>query len=237
MGRHLVCLTYDFDALSIPIAKGTTTPTPLSRGEFGLVGAARIRRLLKDHGIPATFFVPGHTVESFPEAVRGLVEDGHEIAHHGWTHRRPADLTREEEAEELARGSRAIEALAGKPPRGYRSPSWDLSPHTLELLMAQGFLYDSSLMGHDYQPYRPRIGDETPLLEPARFGRETSLVELPVSWSLDDYPSFEWSVTTSGALNPGLASWRAVLENWCADFDYLAETEAPGPRRRGGRCR
>ena len=224
MPRHLICLTYDFDALSLPLAKGTTTPTPLSRGEFGLVGVERIRRLLKANDIRATFFVPGHTIESFPDIVRSLVEDGHEIGHHGWTHRRPADLDRDEEERELLRANEAIERISGHRARGYRSPSWDLSEHTLDLLLANGFAYDSSLMGHDIAPYRPRTGDSTPLLEPARFGRAVDLIELPVSWSLDDYPHFEWSVTSGGALNPGLMPWRAVLENWTADFDYMTET-------------
>jgi len=222
--RHLVCLTYDFDALSLPIAKGTLSPTALSRGEFGLVGIERIRLLLADRHIKATFFVPGHTIESFPGSVTPLVEAGHEIAHHGWTHRRPNDLSRAEEAEELDRGIAAIRGIAGRPPTGYRSPSWDLSPNTLELLVERGFAYDSSLMGHDYLPYRPRLGDTAALLEKATFGRETPLIEMPVSWSLDDYPHFEWSVLSGGALNQGLAHWRGVVDNWTADFDYMRET-------------
>src|SRR3546814_6246914 len=100
MPRHVVCLTYDFDALSLPIAKGATSPTALSRGEFGLVGVERIRLLLRDRRIPATFFVPGHTIESFPGSVAPLVEAGHEIGHHGWTHRRPNDLSQAERSEE-----------------------------------------------------------------------------------------------------------------------------------------
>lgn len=225
MPRHIVCLTYDFDALSLPIAKGALTPTALSRGEFGLVGVERIHMMLLDRRIPATFFVPGHTIESFPSSVEPLVEAGNEIGHHGWTHRRPNDLSREDEAEELDRGIAAIRALTGKAPVGYRSPSWDLSPHSLDLLIERGFEYDSSLMGHDYRPYRPRIGDATPLLEPARLGTETPLIEMPVSWSLDDYPHFEWSVLSGGALNPGLAHWRGVVDNWIADFDYMRETQ------------
>ena len=152
MPRHIACLTYDFDALSLPIAKGMVSPTALSRGEFGLVGVERIHLLLADRHIPATFFVPGHTIESFPGAVTPLVEAGHEIAHHGWTHRRPNDLSLEDETQEVIRGIASIRSITGKPPVGYRSPSWDLSPHTLSLLMEHGFEYDSSLMGHDYRP-------------------------------------------------------------------------------------
>jgi len=228
MGRHLVCLTYDFDALSLPIAKGTTSPTAISRGEFGLVGVERIRALLGREGIRGTFFTPGHTIESFPDPVRALIGDGHEIGHHGWTHRRPNDLSREEEETELVRGIEAIKRLTGTAPAGYRSPSWDHSDHTIELLLRHGFRYDSSLMGHDHHPYRARTGDRTPLLEPAVLGEPTDLIEIPVSWSLDDYTHFEWSVTSGGQLAPGLKSWRDVLDNWSADFDYMKRTEGWG---------
>jgi peptidoglycan/xylan/chitin deacetylase (PgdA/CDA1 family) len=221
-GRHIVCLSYDFDALSIPIARGTTTPTPLSRGEFGLVGAARILDLLARHALPASWYIPGHTIESFPEICGRVVEAGHEIGHHGWTHRKPADLSAEEEEAELVRANDAIERLCGRRPRGYRSPSWDLSPRTLDLLIGHGFRYDSSMMGHDYLPYFARSGDQTPLLEPARFGTPTGLVEMPISWSLDDFPHFEYAVLPTGIL-PGLAPADGVLRNWTDDFDYMTE--------------
>src|SRR5947199_6776427 len=84
--RHIVCLTFDFDTQSGFIARGMTTPTPLSRGEFGLTGARRILALLKEHGIKATFFTPGFTIESHPGACEAVVEGGHEVAHHSWAH-------------------------------------------------------------------------------------------------------------------------------------------------------
>lgn len=83
-------------------------------------------------------------------------EAGHEIGHHGWTHVAPNLMTREEELDGLVRANEAIRALTGRVARGYRSPSWDLSPHTLALLLEHGFDYDSSMMGHDYQPYPVR---------------------------------------------------------------------------------
>lgn len=153
MARHIVCLTFDFDALSGFIARGLTTPTPISRGEFGVVGAERILALLHRFGIAATWFIPGHTIATYPEPCRHIAQAGHEIAHHGWTHVPPASLTRTQEEAGLVRANEAIQALAGRPARGYRSPSWDLSPHTIELLLQHGFLYDSSMMGHDYLPY------------------------------------------------------------------------------------
>ena len=75
----------------------------------------------------------------------------------------------------------------------------DLSEHTIELLLSHGFRYDSSLMGSDYLPYRARRGDVAKLGEPYHFGEETALIEMPISWSLDDYPHFEFVRTPSHA--------------------------------------
>src|SRR5207248_11454176 len=129
------------------------TPTPLSRGECGAVASRRILTLLSKYQIKSTWFIPGHTLETYPEACCRVFEAGHEIGHHGWTHRPPQSLTRDEEERELARGNEAIKALTGKKARGYRSPAWDLSPHSIELLLEHGFLYESSMMANDHLPY------------------------------------------------------------------------------------
>ena len=220
MARHIVCLTFDFDAMSGFIARGMTTPTPISRGEFGVVASERILALLRRYEIPTTWFIPGHTIETYPGASAKVVEAGHEIGHHGWTHVPPANLSREAEEAGLVRGNEAIKRLSGQTARGYRSPSWDLSPHTIELLLKHGFLYESSMMGHDYLPYRARNRDVIELEKPAVLGPETKLVEMPISWTLDDYPHFEF-VRTSTAILGGLKPASGVLENWYDDFDYM----------------
>ena len=220
MSKHIVCLTFDFDTQSGFIARGMTTPTALSRGEFGLIGARRILSLLKACGLRATWFIPGFTIESHPASCAEVVRDGHEVAHHSWAHVPPAQQTRAEEEADLVRANDAIAALTGRKARGYRSPSWDLSPNTIELLLSHGFLYDSSLMGHDYQLYRCRTGDVIELERPAVFGPETDLVEMPISWSTDDYPHFEY-MRMPNMLAPGLNWAGGVLENWYDDFDYM----------------
>ena len=223
MARHIVCLTFDFDVMSGFVARGMTTPTPISRGEFGIVGAGRILALLERHGIRATWFIPGVIIATYPEICGGIVAAGHEIGHHGWSHMPPAALTREQEQSGLIRGNEAISRLCGRKARGYRSPAWDLSPHTVELLLEQGFDYDSSMMGDDYTPYRARMGDIAKVDEPFVFGSTTPLVEMPISWSLDDYPHFEF-VRTKDAVLPGLMASAGVLANWQDDFRYLART-------------
>src|SRR5690606_23531714 len=83
-----------------------------------------------------------------------------------------------------------------------------------------GFEYESSLMGNDYTPYFVRSGDVVPIDGVPTFGKPTRLVEMPIAWSLDDFPHFEF-LRTSQQLMPGLMNARLVLENWVADFDYL----------------
>src|SRR5829696_4251515 len=223
MPRHIVCLTFDFDTQSGFIARGMTTPTPLSRGEFGAMASGRILRFLKERKIKATWFIPGFTIESWPKECDAVVADGHEVAHHSWAHIPPADQTREEEEADLIRANEAIKKLTGQAARGYRSPSWDLSEHTIDLLLQHGFVYDSSLMGSDYWPYRARRGDVAELGQPFRFGEQTSLIELPISWSLDDYPHFEF-VRTQQTVLQGLMPARAVMQNWLDEFLYMKKT-------------
>jgi peptidoglycan/xylan/chitin deacetylase (PgdA/CDA1 family) len=221
MSRAIACLTFDFDAISGWISRGMTSPSPISRGEFGPhVGAPRILDLLERHGIRSSWYIPGHTIETYPGECRRVADAGHEIGHHGWTHRPPASVSREEEEEELVRANEAIRALTGRTARGYRSPSWDLSPHSVELLLKHGFVYDSSMMGDDYMPYAVRKGDRIELEQPAVFGEETRLIEMPISWTLDDYPHFEFLRTPTWVL-PGNMNANGVLENWIDDFLYL----------------
>jgi peptidoglycan/xylan/chitin deacetylase (PgdA/CDA1 family) len=221
--RHIVCLTFDFDTQSPFIAHGMTTPTPLSRGEFGLIGAQRILALLKSFGLRATWFVPGFTIESHPRACEAVVREGHEIAHHSWAHVPPAQQTRAEEEADLISANEAIARLTGRKARGYRSPSWDLSENTIDLLLAHGFVYDSSLMGADYWPYRARRGDRAELGKPFGFGEGTAVIEMPISWSLDDFPHFEF-VRTADMVLSGLQSARTVMASWLDEFRYMQRT-------------
>jgi len=222
MATPIVIIGFDFDAMSGFIARGMTSPTPISRGEFGPVAVPRILALLAKYRIRASWFIPGHTLETYPAECRQICDAGHEIGHHGWTHMPPNDMTREKEEEGLVRANELIRRLTGQTACGYRSPSWDLSPHSVELILKHGFFYDSSMMGNDYTPYRVRQGDVIELEKPAAFGRTTKLIEMPVSWTLDDYPHFEF-VRTRQWILPGLMNAGLVLENWINDFLYLQE--------------
>ena len=223
MSEHYACITFDFDAMSGLVARGLTTPTPVSRGEFGAVALPRILDLLKRYDIPASFFIPGVVIGTYPRECEQILAAGHEIGHHGWSHVPPSSLSPEKEEEELLRGIDTIRELTGAAPRGYRSPSWDMSDITLELLLRNGFLYESSMMGHDHEPYRVRQGDIVAVDEPMQFGTPTPLIEMPISWTLDDFPHFEY-LRVGTSVTPGLQNASGVLENWIGDFEYMRQS-------------
>ena len=85
-----VCLTFDFDAISLWLGGfRATSLSAISRGEFGRVGAERLIAMLREANIRSTWFVPGHSAETYPHIVELLVLGGHEIGNHGYLHSRP----------------------------------------------------------------------------------------------------------------------------------------------------
>ena len=224
--RAWVCLSFDFDAMSSWILRGMTSPTPLSRGEYGAtVGVPRILDLLDQFQIPASFFIPGHTADTWPQLVRTIAVKGHELGNHGYLHEVPNTLDAATERTVISRGTEALKrASDGAPVRGFRSPSWDLSPHTIEILQEQGFEYDSSLMADDFRLSWCREGDVVSTDGPFQFGRNTTLVEMPIHWILDDHPYFQYSYQTRTGLTPA----SQVLEIWQDEFDFMYERVPQG---------
>jgi peptidoglycan/xylan/chitin deacetylase (PgdA/CDA1 family) len=230
MGRkksYAVCLTFDFDAMSVWLGGyDVVTPAMLSRGEYGArVAVPRILSLLRQYDTVATFFVTGHTAESFPHTVEAILEAGHELAHHSYAHEDPSTQTPDEERRGFERALAVLERFVGHPPLGYRSPSWDYSQTTLSLLLEHGFLYDSSLFAEDFHPYHPRQGDRVGIQDPLRVGEEVGIWEFPVDFTLDDWPHFTFNFDP---LRVGLSAPSKVLEIWAGDFDNLVQHEERG---------
>jgi peptidoglycan/xylan/chitin deacetylase (PgdA/CDA1 family) len=176
--RVAVCLSFDVDNESYLLARGETSPTTLSAGDFGAqTGLPRILELLDRYQIPASFFIPAVSAIIHPEMIPAILKRGrHEIGVHGWIHESLAPL---EEAEEERLLNQAIDYLSkasGKRPVGYRAPAWAFSAHTLGLLRKHGFLYDSSLQAMD-EPY-----------EIVSNGEPTGLIELAIDWTLTETP-------------------------------------------------
>jgi peptidoglycan-N-acetylglucosamine deacetylase len=199
-----VALTFDVDGEAPWLSEGSEYArrlTMLSQGRFGPTrGLGRILELLANLGVPATFYVPGHTADQHPGAVEAILEDGHEVAHHGYLHRGTDGLDAAAQRAELEQGLTALGKL-GVRPGGYRSPGWELTPQTLDMLSELGFSYDASLMADD-RPYWV-----TSAAQP--------LLELPGHWSLCDWPYFGWTSYHGGLL----ADPDAVQRIWLAEFE------------------
>jgi peptidoglycan/xylan/chitin deacetylase (PgdA/CDA1 family) len=224
--RVQIALTFDFDAMAPWLQVTTSSPSFISRGEFGPIGVERIRRVLEEFKIKGSFFTPGHTAVSYPESVESLVADGHEIGHHGWVHEVLSPLSEEEERSIIERGIEALESIAGARPRGFRAPGFDLSNRTIDLLCEYEFSYDSSMMGNDFSPYWCRSGDVASSDEAYVFGDPVDLVEMPVAWHLNDVPFFEFVPGVPNLV--GLGRPKDVLDIWTSEFTYLYEHVGEG---------
>jgi len=202
-----VILSFDFDAESLWLSKNLSTPSFLSRGTYGArVGVPRLLGLLSKYGIRATFFVPAETARRHPGLVREIHLQGHEVGHHGDIHENPVNLEGDEERRILATGIETLEKITGKRPLGYRSPSWDLGKNSIRLLQEYGFLYDSSMMADDYNLYT--VEDK---------GEPTPLVEVPVSWELDDAAHFLFMFRP--VYYTGMSAPSKVYEIWATEFE------------------
>jgi peptidoglycan/xylan/chitin deacetylase (PgdA/CDA1 family) len=202
-----VALSFDADHETIPLRDKEFSPCRLSQGEYGSrAGVPRIMQLLDEHGITASFFVPAVSALLHPDDIRMFVDRGHEVALHGWIHERNTALPPGVERELALHSADALERLAGTRPVGLRTPSWDFSADTLDVIRELELSYDSSLMGDD-EPY-----------EVLADGEPTGLVELPVEWIRDDAPFFP-----RDPARPAMAP-RQVLEIWRDEFDAAYAT-------------
>jgi peptidoglycan-N-acetylglucosamine deacetylase len=203
-----VSLTFDVDGEAGCLGESESYAerlSSLSEARYGVTrGLPRILALLRTHSIPATFYVPGYTAERHPDSVRAIAAAGHDIGHHGYLHLRPNRIDDGEQREEILRGIDALATCVGYPPKGYRSPCWELTPTTLALLTENGFDFDSSCMGDD-SPYFETHG-------------QASILELPVDRCLDDWPYFHYYSGTGGFF----ADADMVLSVWVEELRAAA---------------
>jgi len=215
-GKKLaVNLGFDFDAFSVWMETfHQPSQAYLSRGEYaGEVCVPRILELLDKYKLTAGFCIPGHTADSYPDVCKEIIAAGHEVMHHGYVHEDPTNLKIEEEEAILLKGFEALDRI-GVRPQGYRSPGFDLSANTLNLLEKHGIRYDSSLMGNDFYPYYPRVCQAN--FDKGNVYTDTSrVVEMPVTWYLDDFPHFEFIGSRTG-----MKPQSQVFEIWKTYFDY-----------------
>lgn len=221
MGNSRICLTYDFDAVSAWLSYDM--PGFQSWGVYGAeVATPRLLDLHDRLDVPSTWFVPGHTIESFPEICGDLWDRGHEIQHHGWSHRSPNEFqSREAEKADIERGIESIVDLTGRSPTGYRTPDGHFSEHTIDILEELGFEWDSSEAAHDFHPYTLRKQQTASLDAPYDRGDESSLVEVPLVWHRDDW--MQLFPVVSGPEWVAYSQEEAVFSRWYSEVEWMTE--------------
>jgi peptidoglycan-N-acetylglucosamine deacetylase len=237
MSKEIFCsIGVDVDAVAGWLGSygGEDSPDDISRGVFaGEVGSRRLLKLFDKYDLRTTWFIPGHSIETFPEESALVVEAGHEVGMHGYSHENPISMTPEQEEAVLVKCIDLIEQVSGRRPTGYVAPWWEFSNVTNELLLKHGIKYDHSLMHRDFHPYYVRVGDSWTKIDyskqpeewmkPLVRGEETDLIEIPASWYLDDLPPMMFikaAPNSHGFVNP-----RHLEEIWRDQFDYVYREE------------
>ena len=228
----LVSYGIDVDAVAGWLGSygGQDSPNDISRGVFaGKVGAPRLVELFRREELRTTWFVPGHSLQSFPEEMQQVMDAGHEIGLHGYSHENPTRLSAEQERDILGHTMELTEQAWGRRPRGYVAPWWEVGPQTIQLLLEAGISYDHSMMHHDFSPYYlPQWERWAPIdydqpaaswMQPLERGPESDLIEIPASWYLDDLPPMLFiksSPNSHGFVNP-----RDIEQLWRDQFDWV----------------
>ncbi|KAL5338167.1 hypothetical protein BJX70DRAFT_408847 [Aspergillus crustosus] len=208
--RFLIGYGVDVDAVSgwINTPDGTpTNPTDVSRAIFGaMFGIDRILKLWEKYNIKGTWFVPGHSLESFPKQLARVRDAGHEIQRpHGYTHELLSTLSEQQQRD--------------------TAPSWSTSPHSVKLIE-----YDHSFMHHDAQLYYLPDGSatytETDVSKPASHWmtpmsalKPSKIVCVPENWHLDDWPPF--TLALKQASTHGYVDTYLIENLWKDMFTYL----------------
>jgi peptidoglycan/xylan/chitin deacetylase (PgdA/CDA1 family) len=209
---------------------GGESPSDIQRGVWASeVGVPRLLKLFKKYDLRTSFFIPGHSLETFPDIAKMVVDHGHEVGAHGYLHENPIAMTRAQEEAVMEKSVELITKLTGQSPRGYVAPWWEMSKSTPEILAKYDFKYDHSQGYRDFQPFYARVGDDWNVIDysktaeewmhPMTHGDEIDLVEIAANWCVDDLPPmlFMKNVPNShGFVNP-----RDIEQMWRDQFDWV----------------
>lgn len=233
MAKTIMCaFGIDIDAVAGWLGSygGADSPNDIQRGIFaGELGVPRLLTMLQRRDMAATWFVPGHSAETFGEQIKMIVDAGHEIGAHGYSHENPVDMTAQQERDVMERSVQTLTALTGTRPRGYVAPWWEMSVRTGNLLQEFGFTYDHSQSHADFVPYYARVGESWTKIDysgraedwmkPLHHGETLDLVEIAANWYLDDLPPMMFIKNdphSHGFVNP-----RDIEQLWCDQFDWV----------------
>ena len=139
----------------------------------------KVMQVFADHGVKGTFFILGWVAQRYPELIKRIAEQGHEVASHGWDHVRIINMTPEQFREDVIKTKEILEELSGTKVYGYRAPSYSIGSSNLwalKILQETGHKYSSSIypIHHDLygMPHAPRF---------AFYPNDLDLIEVPVT--------------------------------------------------------
>ena len=141
----------------------------------------RLLAIFEETGVTATFFVLGWVAERYPDLVRRITAQGHEIASHGFAHRLVYDLTRAAFRDDVRRSKDLLESASGTRVLGYRAPSYSVTPRSLwalDILIEEGFTYDTSIFPIHHDRYGIPLSPRAPYVLEREAG---TLIEAPGS--------------------------------------------------------
>lgn len=236
-----IAFSIDFDAVSGWLGTGKNAENNMSdysAGYFaGRVGVPRLLKIFKKLGISdkVTWAIPGHSMETFPEQTKAIVESGCEIALHGYSHEGADQMTAEQEREVLKKCIELATKLTGKRPVGYRAPLYRLNERTIALLQEHDFLWDSSLSHDDATPY---MLPKSPVpIEAIDFHKKakasdwmhpapnidnlpkSNMVEVPANWYAEDMTPMQYFPHPGSGT--GYVDVRLVEQMWKDRFEWI----------------
>ncbi|KAJ5226393.1 xylanase/chitin deacetylase [Penicillium chermesinum] len=238
-----VAVSIDLDAVSGWLGTNSHPDNNLadySSGFFAArVGVPRLLRMLKKLDIAnrCTWFIPGHSAESFPAEVQQVVASGAEVGLHGYAHEGAYQLTPQQERDVLEKCFSIMEKLVGKPPRGYRAPLYQLRETTLDLLEEFGFEYDASLTDHDCQPFwapkrppleaidfsKPAASWMHPIKETCSPPDRRPLVCVPCNYYMEDMTPMQFLPHCENS--QGYVDVRVIENMWRDRFLWIRDNE------------
>lgn len=232
MKKIMICIGVDVDAVSGWLGSygGQDSPNDIQRGVFaGEVGTPRLLSLLQRHSVASTWFIPGHSIETFGPQMQMVAYAGCEIGAHGYAHENPNQMSLQQERDVLERSITLIENLCGRRPVGYVAPWWEFTEHTAQLLLDHGFSYDHSQNYNDFTPFYARVGDRwtnvdftkraDEWMKPLVHGDEIDLVEFCGNWYVDDLPPMMFNKHAPNS--HGYVSPRDIEILWRDQFDWV----------------
>lgn len=243
-----IAWSIDFDAVSGWLGTGQhpdNSTADYSQGYFSAhVGVPRLLKVFRKLGIQdkVTWCIPGHSIETFPEETKAIIDTGCEIALHGYAHEGAHQMTAEQERDVLHKCIKLVEDLTGKKPKGYRAPLYLLKERTIALLQEHNFLWDSSLTHYDSTPYflpqnpaplqpidfSPNIKAASWMHPSPTFDKlpKSNLVEIPGNWYAEDMTPLQFF--PNNPATQGYVDVRVVERMWMDRFEWIRREVAEG---------